>query len=85
MIPAELAQRITSKLSIPTISVGAGSHTDGQLMVWTDFAGMNTGRVPKFVKQYAKLGEILGSAAKEFKSDVESGAYPGPEHSYEDN
>jgi 3-methyl-2-oxobutanoate hydroxymethyltransferase len=85
MIPAELAQRITSKLTIPTISVGAGSHTDGQLMVWTDFAGMNTGRVPKFVKQYAKLGEILGSAAKEFKSDVESGAYPGPEHSYEDN
>jgi 3-methyl-2-oxobutanoate hydroxymethyltransferase len=85
MIPAELAQRITSKLTIPTISVGAGSHTIGQLMVWTDFAGMNTGRVPKFVKQYAKLGEILGSAAKEFKSDVESGVYPGPEHSYEDS
>lgn len=85
MIPAELAQRITSHLTIPTISVGAGSHTDGQLMVWTDFAGMNTGRVPKFVKQYAKLGEILGAAAKEFKLEVESGAYPGPEHSYEDN
>jgi 3-methyl-2-oxobutanoate hydroxymethyltransferase len=85
MIPAELAQRITSKLTIPTISVGAGAHTDGQLMVWTDFAGMNTGRVPKFVKQYAQLGEILGVAAKEFKSEVESGAYPGPEHSYEDN
>lgn len=85
MIPAELALRITSHLTIPTISVGAGSHTDGQLMVWTDFAGMNTGRVPKFVKQYAKLGEILGAAAKEFKLEVESGAYPGPEHSYEDN
>jgi 3-methyl-2-oxobutanoate hydroxymethyltransferase len=85
MIPAELAQRITSKLTIPTISVGAGAHTDGQLMVWTDFAGMNTGRVPKFVKQYAQLGEILGAAAKEFKLEVESGAYPGPEHSYEDN
>jgi 3-methyl-2-oxobutanoate hydroxymethyltransferase len=85
MIPAELAQRITSKLTIPTISVGAGAHTDGQLMVWTDFAGMNTGRVPKFVKQYAQLGEILGVAAKEFKSEVESGTYPGPEHSYEDN
>lgn len=85
MIPAELAQRITSHLTIPTISVGAGSHTDGQLMVWTDFAGMNTGRVPKFVKQYAKLGEILGAAAKEFKLEVESGTYPGPEHSYEDN
>jgi 3-methyl-2-oxobutanoate hydroxymethyltransferase len=85
MIPAELAQRITTKLTIPTISVGAGAHTDGQLMVWTDFAGLNMGRVPKFVKQYAQLGEILGVAAKEFKADVESGAYPGPEHSYEDN
>lgn len=85
MIPAELAARITSELNIPTISVGAGAETDGQLLVWTDFAGMNTGRVPKFVKQYANLGAILNDAAKAFKSDVESGAYPGPEHSYEDN
>ena len=85
MIPAELAARITAKLTIPTISVGAGSETDGQLLVWTDFAGMNTGRVPKFVKQYANLGAILSDAAKAFKADVESGAYPGPEHSYEDN
>lgn len=85
MIPAELAQRITAKLSIPTISVGAGANTDGQLLVWTDFAGLNTGRVPKFVKQYANLGEILTKAVTDFKSDVESGAYPGPEHSYEDS
>lgn len=85
MIPAELAARITSELNIPTISVGAGAETDGQLLVWTDFAGMNTGRVPKFVKQYANLGAILNDAAKAFKSDVESGAYPGPEHSYQDN
>jgi len=85
MIPAELAARITAELTIPTISVGAGSETDGQLLVWTDFAGMNTGRVPKFVKQYANLGAILSDAAKAFKADVESGAYPGPEHSYEDN
>lgn len=85
MIPAELAARITSELNIPTISVGAGAETDGQLLVWTDFAGMNTGRVPKFVKQYANLGAILSDAAKAFKADVESGSYPGPEHSYEDN
>ena len=85
MIPAELAARITSELNIPTISVGAGAETDGQLLVWTDFAGMNTGRVPKFVKQYANLGAILSEAAKAFKAEVESGAYPGPEHSYEDN
>lgn len=85
MIPAELAARITAELTIPTISVGAGADTDGQLLVWTDFAGMNTGRVPKFVKQYANLGAILSDAAKAFKADVESGTYPGPEHSYEDN
>jgi 3-methyl-2-oxobutanoate hydroxymethyltransferase len=85
MIPAELAARITAELSIPTISVGAGAETDGQLLVWTDFAGMNTGRVPKFVKKYANLGAILSDAAKAFKADVESGSYPGPEHSYEDN
>lgn len=85
MIPADLAARITAELTIPTISVGAGAETDGQLLVWTDFAGMNTGRVPKFVKQYANLGAILSDAAKAFKADVESGAYPGPEHSYEDN
>ena len=85
MIPAELAARVTAELSIPTISVGAGAETDGQLLVWTDFAGINTGRVPKFVKQYANLGAILSDAAQAFKADVESGAYPGPEHSYEDN
>lgn len=85
MIPAELAARITEALTIPTISVGAGANTDGQLMVWTDFAGLNTGRVPKFVKQYANVGKILSEAAQAFKDDVESGAYPGPEHSYEDN
>jgi 3-methyl-2-oxobutanoate hydroxymethyltransferase len=85
MIPAELAARITTELTIPTISVGAGAETDGQLLVWTDFAGMNTGRVPKFVKQYANVGAILSDAVKAFKADVESGAYPGPEHSYEDN
>ncbi|WP_281640168.1 3-methyl-2-oxobutanoate hydroxymethyltransferase [Aurantimicrobium minutum] len=85
MIPAELAARITADLSIPTISVGAGAHTDGQLLVWTDFAGLNTGRVPKFVKQYAQLGAVLSEAATAFKADVESGAYPGPEHSYQDD
>ncbi len=84
MIPADVAARITAALSIPTISVGAGPHTDGQLLVWTDFAGLSTGRVPKFVKQYANLAATLLGAAQAFKSDVDSGSYPGPEHSYED-
>lgn len=85
MIPADLAARITAKLSIPTISVGAGGQCDGQIMVWTDFAGLSTGRTPKFVKKYADLASILGSAARQFKEEVESGTYPGPEHSYEND
>lgn len=83
MVPAQLAARITEQLNIPTISVGAGPNCDGQLMVWTDFAGLNTGRVPKFVKQYAQIGATLRDAVTAFKDDVASGAYPGPEHSYE--
>ena len=83
MVPAELAARITEQLRIPTISVGAGPNCDGQLMVWTDFAGLNTGKVPKFVKQYAQIGATLRDAVTAFKDDVNSGAYPGPEHSYE--
>ena len=83
MVPSDLAARITAELSIPTLSVGAGPHCDGQLMVWTDFAGMNTGRVPKFVKQYAQVGKALHDAVVAFKADVDSGAYPGPENSYD--
>jgi 3-methyl-2-oxobutanoate hydroxymethyltransferase len=84
MVPAEAARRVTAELQIPTISVGAGPHTDGQLLVWTDWAGLTTGRIPKFVKQYANLATVLGDAALAFKADVETGSYPGPEHSYDD-
>ncbi len=84
MVPAQAARRVTAELRIPTISVGAGAHTDGQLMVWTDWAGLSTGRIPKFVKQYADLAGVLTDAVKAFRADVEDGSYPGAEHSYED-
>ncbi|MGV8886201.1 MAG: 3-methyl-2-oxobutanoate hydroxymethyltransferase [Microbacteriaceae bacterium] len=83
MVPSGVAQQITHELSIPTISVGAGPHTDGQLLVWTDWAGLTTGRIPKFVRQYADLRGVLTDAAKAYRADVESGAYPAPEHEYE--
>jgi 3-methyl-2-oxobutanoate hydroxymethyltransferase len=54
------------------------------LLVWTDWAGLTTGRIPRFVKQYAQLAKTLHEAAVAFRADVESGAYPGPEHSFED-
>lgn len=84
MIPAEVARRITAELSIPTISVGGGPHCDGQLVVWTDWAGLTGGRIPKFVKQYANLRQVLRDAALAYKADVESGAYPDEAHSYSD-
>ncbi|NHF63863.1 3-methyl-2-oxobutanoate hydroxymethyltransferase [Microcella pacifica] len=84
MVPAEAAQRVTAELSIPTISVGGGPHCDGQLVVWTDWAGLAGGRIPKFVKQYANLRQVLTDAALAYKADVESGTYPDEQHSYSD-
>lgn len=84
MVPAEAAARVTRELSIPTIGVGAGPHVDGQLLVWTDWAGFTKGRIPKFVRQYANLRQTLTDAVEAYRADVEAGTYPGPEHSYED-
>ncbi len=84
MVPTDAAKRVTEELHIPTISVGAGPHTDGQLLVWTDWAGLTTGRIPKFVKQYANLSQILGDAARTWSADVASGVYPDQAHSYEE-
>jgi 3-methyl-2-oxobutanoate hydroxymethyltransferase len=84
MVPADVARRVTEELHIPTISVGAGPHTDGQLLVWTDWAGLTTGRIPKFVQQYANVAEVLDGAAKAWIKDVSSGAYPDADHSYDE-
>lgn len=83
MVPASAAAQVTKELRIPTIGVGAGPDVDGQLMVWTDWAGFSTGRIPKFVKQYANLAEVLTDAVSAYRADVADGAYPAPEHNYE--
>ncbi|QEE61340.1 3-methyl-2-oxobutanoate hydroxymethyltransferase [Salinibacterium sp. dk2585] len=83
MVPADSAALVTQELRIPTIGVGAGPEVDGQLLVWTDWAGLTSGRIPRFVRKYADLHGILTEAVTAFRSDVESGTYPGPEHSYE--
>jgi len=82
MVPSAIAGQVTEELSIPTISVGAGPLCDGQLLVWSDWAGFTRGRIPKFVKRYANIGDDLLAAAQAFRADVESGAYPAPEHEY---
>lgn len=83
LVPSEIAQRVTDMLEIPTIGIGAGVGCDGQILVWTDFAGLTGGRLPKFVKQYAKLRENLQHATAEYIHEVREGLYPGKEHSYE--
>ena len=83
MVPASAAAQVTKELRIPTIGVGAGPDVDGQLLVWTDWAGFTTGRIPKFVKQYANLSGILTEAVNAYRADVANGAYPAPEHNYE--
>ena len=83
MVPAEIAGQVTKELAIPTIGIGAGIDCDAQVLVWPDMAGLNTGRVPRFVKRYADLrGELL-RAAREYADDVRTGSFPGPEHSFE--
>ncbi|MFC9510023.1 3-methyl-2-oxobutanoate hydroxymethyltransferase [Streptomyces sp. NPDC057002] len=81
LVPAELAAEVTRVLQIPTVGIGAGPETDAQVLVWTDMLGLTGGRVPKFVKQYADLREVMGSAVKAFAEDVVGGTFPQEEHS----
>lgn len=83
MVPASLAGKISSMLEIPTIGIGAGNETDGQILVWQDFAGLSSGK-RKFVKQYANLKQELGRAAAAYKLEVSNQTFPGPDHSFED-
>ncbi|GAA0967838.1 3-methyl-2-oxobutanoate hydroxymethyltransferase [Actinocorallia libanotica] len=80
-VPEDLAQRVTSSLSIPTVGIGAGSGTDAQVLVWQDMAGL-VPHTAKFVKKYAAVGDLLGQAAREYAEEVVGGSFPAPEHSY---
>ncbi|MCC3770629.1 3-methyl-2-oxobutanoate hydroxymethyltransferase [Streptomyces sp. UNOC14_S4] len=82
LVPAELAAEVTRTLHIPTVGIGAGPDCDAQVLVWTDMAGMTSGRVPRFVKQYADVRASLTDAARAFGADVTAGAYPAEAHSF---
>ena len=81
-IPSEVAARISREVPIPTIGIGAGPECDGQVLVLHDLLGLFDRFRPKFVKQYAALGEETAEAVRRFKSEVEQGAFPGSEHSF---
>ena len=82
MVPGELAGQVTRELVIPTIGIGAGADCDGQVLVWQDAFGLRTGRMARFVKQYADLHGVLLDAARAYADDVRSGGFPGPEHTF---
>ena len=82
MVPGELAGRVTRELAIPTIGIGAGPDCDGQVLVWQDAFGLRTGRMARFVKQYADVHGVLLDAARAYADDVRSGGFPGPDHTF---
>jgi 3-methyl-2-oxobutanoate hydroxymethyltransferase len=75
-VPDAVAEAVTSRLKIPTIGIGAGPHCDGQVLVSYDMLGLFDTFVPKFVRQYAQLGELICDAARNYANDVREGAYP---------
>lgn len=82
-IPSSIAAELSRELKIPTIGIGAGAGCDGQVLVINDLLGLTQGYVPKFVKQYANLKEVVSSAAKEYIDDVRTGKFPGAEQTFE--
>jgi 3-methyl-2-oxobutanoate hydroxymethyltransferase len=80
-VPADLAERVTAALSIPTIGIGAGPGCDAQVLVWQDMMGLNT-RPAKFVKKYFDLAGEMDRAVRAFADEVATGSFPSAEHSY---
>jgi len=81
-VPSDVARLVTDAISVPTIGIGAGPATDGQVLVCYDLLGMYGGLSPKFVKRFAAIGEATTEAVKTYVSEVRSGAFPGSEHSF---
>jgi 3-methyl-2-oxobutanoate hydroxymethyltransferase len=82
MVPGDVAEQISKELTIPTIGIGAGAGCDGQVLVWQDAFGLRTGRMARFVKQYADVHGVLLEAARAYADDVRGGTFPGAEHTF---
>jgi 3-methyl-2-oxobutanoate hydroxymethyltransferase len=81
LMPADAAAQVTAALTMPTIGIGAGPHCDGQVLVWTDMAGL-TPSPPRFAREFGHLRQELADAAGAYAEAVRSGAYPDRDHSY---
>ncbi len=82
MVPEESAKFISENLSVPTIGIGAGAYCDGQVLVIDDILGKYAGNIPKFVKQYANLKDIIKESVSNYNNDVKSGNFPSEQHSF---
>jgi 3-methyl-2-oxobutanoate hydroxymethyltransferase len=81
-MPADVAARITKAVQIPTIGIGSGAGCDGQILVFHDLLGLTAGRVPRHVKAYADLKNVVTQAVAQYRNEVRSGNFPGQEHSF---
>ncbi len=81
-VPAAVGRAATRALAVPTIGIGAGADTDGQVLVWHDMLGYYEGHAPRFVKRYAELGGAIADALGRFAEEVRSGAFPEQQHTY---
>lgn len=81
-VPYQVAENISNQLTIPTIGIGAGNGTDGQVLVYHDVLLYGVGRVAKFVKSYADLNDVIGHALSEHIKEVKSGVFPDRDHSF---
>ncbi|NLE40938.1 MAG: 3-methyl-2-oxobutanoate hydroxymethyltransferase [Lentisphaerae bacterium] len=81
-VMADVAERLTAISPVPTIGIGSGNACDGQILVIADLLGLTDGPLPRFVKRYATCGDIAKAAVAAYVADVQSRAYPGPEHVY---
>lgn len=81
-VPSEVGESITRAVGVPTIGIGAGPGTDGQVLVCYDIFGMYGALSPKFVRRFRELGREMTEAAKEYVAAVRDGSFPGPEHSF---
>lgn len=82
MVPADVAAAVDRAVPVPTVGIGAGNATTGQVLVWQDMMGLRNGKSPRFVKQYADLRGVMSQAAAAYAQDVRDGTFPGPEHSF---
>ncbi len=81
-VPATLGKAVTEALSIPVIGIGAGNDTDGQILVWQDLLGLNTGHVPKFVRKFADGAATFRTALSAYHDAVAEGSFPSSDESY---